>query len=257
MVVIWVRNVLGLLGANEFVANTTTCAIWAKRTLSRSWFNIPWSSSRRSSVAVHFGRRLAAGNNESTSKNAAELASKQTVDEEVDRRVDGVQRVAHDVDVTRRLLVDAHAADELERRHGQPETDIGQLADDKHADDNDQHERQILSPAGTAPAARLPGPTSAGRDKAASTTDEPKSDSEAGVEKDEDDERSDWPQNDVADRLVSEEIDSVLMQPRLRCGGHRVIGARVDDRLELNNTINNIMMLDQLSVRAWVEFNYI
>lgn len=143
------------------------------------------------------GRSAAGG--QSAPEHAAELVADQAVDDEVDGRVDDVQRVGGEVRVPHGVPVKLNGPLELVDGDGQTQADVGQLADDEDADDDQQHQRRVGMAVSTA--------TGTCRQQAASTqTDDAKCRRETNVDHNEHEQRTDRTKDGEQDCSVDEEI---------------------------------------------------
>jgi len=81
-------------------------------------------------------------------QDATEALADETVDDDIDGRIEDQQRVAGDVSVAQPQLYRFYVADsrrllgEFEHRVGDADTDSRELTDDKDRDHSDQHRRQ-------------------------------------------------------------------------------------------------------------------
>lgn len=142
-------------------------------------------------------------------EDAPELLPHQTVDDEVDGRIDRQQHVD---DGVRRIddgLVERHPArDQLRRGNRQPKADVRQFADDENADDADQHQGYVL-PLPTAARRRPAAPRRRLEHPVVPEPHRPKRDDQAVVENGEQEQRSEGAEQEVAEGLVDEEVETV------------------------------------------------
>ena len=149
----------------------------------------------------------------------AELLADEAVHEEVRRRVDRQQHVRDGVDIAQYGHLDVQHA-EVDERHDDAQRQIGDLAHEEDADDDDKHEGHVL--AVLVVARQLLAPLAHGVQRA----------HQRRVERDEREQRSEGAEDEVQDRLVDEEVDPAGAERRLLRLDH-VAAARVGDEADL------------------------
>jgi len=162
----------------------------------------------------------------------AELLPDQTVDQKVHGRVERQKGIGCAVEIAQGDQVQADVGrSELHGGEGDSDQQRRQLADDEHRDDRDEHQRQILvvlRRSGGLRTLRLAGAEHLGTAPADLT----QAADESHVQDDDRGERADRAENEVADRLVDDEIVAVLAERR-RLGDRPrltvVASCRVDD----------------------------